>query len=310
MLNSNPRKKIKIAILGATGIGKFHARNFSNLNVEINSILSSSEVTGKATSKDLRDSLGLEVDYYNDLDLLLNQSSPEAVVISTPNKFHYEQILKVLDKKIPIFCEKPLFWNTENSYSDFLKKLKVLSNHPNRALYVNTSSAYYIESIKNQLPLVNDISSFSFDFTTQGNKRYLEIPEDLLPHGLAMLIELLGCHEIVDFKQVYSENAYKCNFFYNGCAISFKFEEGVLSKKEFVFCVNDNRFVRIQKGGLNNYEIFLDYISQNKIIKIEDPFKVYAERFLRSCVYNSKNQNDRFLESSHNLKLMANILLK
>ena len=58
---------MKIAILGASGIGKFHARTFDRLDVEINSILSSSIVNGKATSQDLKDSLGLTVDYYDNL---------------------------------------------------------------------------------------------------------------------------------------------------------------------------------------------------------------------------------------------------
>ena len=166
---------MKIAILGASGIGKFHARNFDKLNVEINSILSTSKVTGKATSQDLKDSLGLKVDYYDDLELLLNESTPEAVVICTPNEFHYEHILKVLDKKIPIFCEKPLFWNKEDSYKTFLKKLKVISDHPNRAIFVNTSGAIYIRSIRTLLPLAKDIHSFNFKFITQGNKKYIKI---------------------------------------------------------------------------------------------------------------------------------------
>ena len=87
---------MKIAILGASGIGKFHARTFDKLNVEVNSILCSSKVTGKSTSQDLRDSLGLKVNYYDDLDMLLNKSMPDAITICTPNELHYEQILKVL----------------------------------------------------------------------------------------------------------------------------------------------------------------------------------------------------------------------
>ena len=77
---------MKIAILGASGIGKFHARTFDRLNVEINSILSSSIVKGEATSQDLKDSLGLNVDYYDDLEMLLNESKPDAVAICTPNE--------------------------------------------------------------------------------------------------------------------------------------------------------------------------------------------------------------------------------
>jgi len=300
---------LKIAILGASGIGKFHARTFDKLNVEVNSILSSSKATGKVTSQDLNDSLGLKVDYYDDLNILLNKSMPDAVTICTPNELHYEQILKVLDKEIPIFCEKPLFWNKKDNYKTFLKKLKVISNHPNRAIFVNTSGAGYIKSIKNLLPLSKDINSFNFNFITQGNNKYIEIAEDLMPHGLAMLIELFGCHDITSFKQEYSENAYKCNFYYSGCKVNFDFKEGKLLKKEFIFSVNEEKYVRIQNRSLKNYEVFLDCISQNMKIKIDDPFEVYASRFINFCTNVSNLQKDEFNESSHNLNLMAKILL-
>ena len=252
----------------------------------------------------------MDVDYYDDLDLLLDQSSPEAIVISTPNNFHYEQILKVLEKKLPIFCEKPLFWDKKDSYKIFVKKLKFISEHPNRAIFVNTSSANYIESIKNLFPCKEDIHSFNLDFITHGNNEYLDIAEDLLPHGLAMIIELFGCHEITSFKQEFSNSTYYCNFSYFGRLISFNFKEGKLYKKKFMFTVNDRKFVRVQKGRFKNYEIFLNDISQNSKIKIEDPFEVYASRFLSFCTNNSNNQNDGFLEASHNLNLMAKILIK
>ena len=296
--------------MGASGIGKFHARTFDKLNVEINSILSSSIVKGKATSQNLKDSLGLNVDYYDDLELLLNESKPDAVAICTPNELHYEQILKVLDKNIPIFCEKPLFWNKEDDYKAFLKKLKVISDHPNRAIFVNTSGASYIRSIRTLLPLTKDIHSFNFKFITQGSKEYIEIAEDLLPHGLAMLIELFGCHDITSYRKEYSEDTYRCNFYYSGCPINFEFQEGKLLKKEFTFSVNEQTYVRLQKGGLKNYEVSLDCIAQNKKIKIDDPFEVYASRFVNFCTNASNLQKDEFIESSHNLNLMAKILLK
>ena len=300
---------MKIAILGASGIGKFHARTFDKLNVEVNSILCSSKVTGKSTSQDLKDSLGLKVNYYDDLDMLLNKSMPDAVAICTPNELHYEQILKVLNKNIPIFCEKPLFWNKKDSFEAFSDKLKVISDHPNRAIFVNTSGAGYVKSIKNLLPLPKDLTSFSFNFTTQGNNKYLDIAEDLMPHGLAMLIELLGFHDITSFKQEYSESTYKCNFQYSGCKISFNFKEGKLLKKEFIFYVNEDKYVRIQNSSLKNYEVFLECISQNRKVKIDDPFEVYALRFINFCSNRSNLQKDEFNESSYNLNLMAKILL-
>ena len=48
----------------------------------------------------------------------------------------------------------------------------------------------------------------------------------------------------------------------------------------------------------------------NKKIKIEDPFEIYASRFINFCINASNLQKDEFFESSHNLNLMAKILLK
>ena len=48
----------------------------------------------------------------------------------------------------------------------------------------------------------------------------------------------------------------------------------------------------------------------NKKIKIEDPFEIYAARFINFCTNASNLQKDEFFESSHNLNLMAKILLK
>ena len=241
--------------------------------------------------------------------MLLIKSMPDAVTICTPNELHYEQILKVLNKNIPIFCEKPLFWNKKDSYKAFSDKLEVISDHPNRAIFVNTSGAGYVNSIKNLLPLSKDVKSFKFNFTTQGNNKYLGIAEDLMPHGLAMLIELLGFHDITSFKQEYSESTYTCKFRYSDCKVSFNFKEGKRLKKEFIFYVNEDKYVRIQNRSLKNYEVFLDCISQNRKVKIDDPFEVYASRFINFCSNRSNLQKDEFNESSHNLNLMAKILL-
>ena len=48
----------------------------------------------------------------------------------------------------------------------------------------------------------------------------------------------------------------------------------------------------------------------HKKIKIEDPFEIYAARFINFCTNASNLQKDEFFESSHNLNLMAKILLK
>ena len=49
---------LKIAILGASGIGKFHAREFNNLGWKIVAILGSSKSTSKKTAKNIKKFIG------------------------------------------------------------------------------------------------------------------------------------------------------------------------------------------------------------------------------------------------------------
>jgi hypothetical protein len=300
---------LKIAIIGASGVGKYHARNFTKFDVEVCSILSSSKTSGKATSKYLKESLDLNVNSYDNLELLIARSKPQAVVVSSPNELHYDQIIYLLDKNIPLFCEKPLFWNKADDYKTFSKKLKTISEHPNRAIFVNTSSAYYIRSIKSLLPKKKYIKLFKFKFITNGKNRFSLIAEDLLPHGLSMIIELLGYHQIYSFEEHLTRNSYVCSFIYGNCKVDFEFQEDEFVNKEFSFSINNNSYVRRQAEDLKKYQVFIDCIYQNKSIEIVDPFEIYTLEFINYCLDENINKKDGFIEASHNLNLMAKILL-
>jgi hypothetical protein len=302
------KKKINLAILGASGIGKFHARIFHKLNVNVHSILGSSVNSVNQTAQDLNASLGLNVNCFSNLNTLLQKFPPDAISICTPNVLHYEQIIKVLNKNIPIFCEKPLFWDEADDYKSFKKKLKVISDHPNRAIFVNTSSACYLRAIVKYLPPNKEINSFSFTFRTNGKHTFQGIAEDLLPHGLSMLIELLGCHEITSLNQNFCETTYECNFIYSGCKVNFIFQEGRYIKKEFKFSINSDKYVRIQNKSLSDYRVHLDCINQHKRLLLNDPFEDYASRFIDLFFSKSEIKNDEFNEASHNLTLMAKML--
>ena len=51
-------------------------------------------------------------------------------------------------KKIPVFCEKPLFWSKNITYHESMKMIKDLRNFSKSILHVNTSNASFIKAIK------------------------------------------------------------------------------------------------------------------------------------------------------------------
>ena len=73
--------------------------------------------------------------------------------------------------------------------------------------------------------------------------------------------------------------------------------------------VNNDKYVRTQKRGLNNYLVMIRCINQKKSIKIDDPFEVYALRFIDLYLNKSIDSQEDFKKSSHNLTLMSKMLL-
>jgi len=101
---------MKIAILGASGIGKSHARWFSLHGCDLVSILGSSDESAAHSGAALRDEFGFAGATYSDLGALLQETSPDAVCISTPSTLHFVQALQCLEAGVHVLCEKPLVY--------------------------------------------------------------------------------------------------------------------------------------------------------------------------------------------------------
>jgi scyllo-inositol 2-dehydrogenase (NADP+) len=91
--------------VGIIGLGKMGLSQFSIVNahhdVKVVGVCDSSgyilDVLGKYTG----------VDTYTDLGKMLDSANIEAVIVSTPSKFHAPMVRDCLDRGLHVFCEKP-----------------------------------------------------------------------------------------------------------------------------------------------------------------------------------------------------------
>lgn len=307
---ASPDSNLRIAILGASGIGEVHARIMHSLGVEVVGILGSTKSSAELTAEQLKSKYGFRPAPYSDLEALLDNEKPEAISICTPPEHHFLQIKSGFERNLPVFCEKPLLWKENITSTKLLSQLDELKNYPEATLLVNTSNSTFWDSIKDNINQTTPCKSFYFKFHTQGPYQKREIAVDLLPHGLSFLIKLLGPCEISSFSEEYSINNYKCQFTYGTCNIIFDFQENPSGDKALSFAINGRSFTRIQEGQGASYRVFLkDHLNGEKI-KVEDPFQVYISKFLGICK-NLKTQNkEEFDNAVLNLKLMAEIILK
>ena len=93
----------------------------------------------------------------------INLKNIDWVVIATPNKYHYSQVKYFLEKKMNIFCEKPLALSYKNT-----KDLIKISKKNNTKLYIDDIEIFKkkkLEIKKKNFIIRNKFSNYDFKQT-------------------------------------------------------------------------------------------------------------------------------------------------
>ena len=101
---------IRVALVGAGGWGRQHARVFSaHPDVEFVAICGRTpERTGRRA-----DEFGVRA--YTDLDAMLEKERPDLVSLCLPNQGHFEPTMRVIRAGFPLLVEKPLTFEVEEA---------------------------------------------------------------------------------------------------------------------------------------------------------------------------------------------------
>jgi predicted dehydrogenase len=123
---------LKIGIVGAGGMARYHIQGFRAAGAEVVAIADSNAAAAKAAAE------RLDVDTtFDSLGAMLASGSVDAVSIITPNKFHKPLALEALAAKKHVFCEKPPALDaaemTEMMAASEKAKRKLMFNFNNRA---------------------------------------------------------------------------------------------------------------------------------------------------------------------------------
>jgi len=209
-----------------------------------------------------------------DLEAAIKGTRPNISSICSSNESHFMNLRTLMDNELPIFCEKPLFWD-ESCNKELLKKvLEQQVVHYHKSIMLNVSNITFLDAI----PLWRKlrVKSFELIFHTNGKARRRNIAIDLLSHGLAFLIELKNVYgNIENLNEIITKNSYSCVFDYAGCHTIFRFKEDSEIPKALIFKINRKQYIRSQQGTPDTYKVFINQM------KMHDPFEVFIKRFLR-----------------------------
>ena len=293
----------RIAILGASGIGLTHARHYQELGAQVVAVLCSTQAKADLISEKLSQDYGISVKSFYNLEAILDEGL-DGISICTPPSCHIANIQECFNKNLPVLCEKPLFWDSSLDMEEIYNNLDKIKIHPNRRLFVNTSNTVFIDAIRKAKLDPDPCERVFFEFYTNGSHKGIGIAHDLLPHGLSILIHLLGSCEISSFASNISINTYACTFNYGNCSVIFKFQELPDGPRHMRIGINDSSYTRVQVGNGSNYEVFLVNDLTKEVVTTIDPFKVYICKFLNFIESNGHTDEDDFAIGALNLGLM------
>jgi hypothetical protein len=213
-----------------------------------------------------------------DLGALLD-AGPDAVVIATPPAIHRGQILAVAARRIPILCEKPMFWEAGLTRSATMERLAELRRLAANHLFVASPNAYLVQAVASRLPAPTEVRRLRFVFHTQGPYRGRDIGVDLLTHALTVVNGVLGLQSPTVVTTRISDNRFHCRLEYDGIPVEFDLSEDPTAEKRFEFEVNERLFRRVQRGEESTYRVCMLDVSRGDEVSVEDPFVVSARAF-------------------------------
>jgi len=187
---------MKVAVLGASGIGKYHAQWFHKEGCEVVAFLTKNEETISSTRNLLKQLFSFNGRGYFKFEKLLEEEQPDIVVVATPTETHYEYTVAALEFGSHVYREKPFIWESQFTKNILSRAQQLLQTAKRKKLLlgINTQYVAAIPFYKSFQKLDSGINSFYFEMETNKNINltYENLWIEMMPHPLSMLIKWLN----------------------------------------------------------------------------------------------------------------------
>ncbi len=280
-----------VGIIGAArrhqGTGPYIARKFAQLGHNIVGIVGTSEQSTQQAAQHLLENYAIKTDAHSSFDQLCQQQSLDILVIASPPNTHLSYLEQALEYGCHIFCEKPLWWpSNQISKENYLLKIQHIIDRAREQhclVHLNTQWPYTLKDFNQLYPTAisnNQIHQFAMWLSPQSSGSNMLI--DAASHGLSMLYQLVGSGELDDIQVTSNDNSTRINFSYRHQAgltnCELLFIQSNETPKPASYQINGCSVKRIV--ALPEYQIQLQ--SEQQITTIHDPLDASIEDFLAS----------------------------
>lgn len=194
----------KAAVVGASGIGKHHAKWLHALGCDVCAIVGTSPATVQRASQALGDVFPFAGRGYLSIPEMLQAEDPDLVHVCTPPHLHYEHVLALAGHRCHVLCEKPLTWDDAKPAERLLgeaAELIAAVGQPGRVGAVNLQytavpTAYRAHAAVAGWPSEPPRSFFMHMDSRRATNVYEIIWRELAPHALSVMQAFCGPGEV------------------------------------------------------------------------------------------------------------------
>jgi predicted dehydrogenase len=258
-------ENLRAAVIGASGIGKHHAKWLAYLGCRMDAFAGTSAESVAATSQSLRDLFGFEGEGYVGLDEMFAAGPWDVISVCSPEPLHYEHFLAAIEHGAHVMCEKPLVYDPELADEELLAMGEEMVTAARDASTVTAVNTQYAAAVPGYYELVADRgievrppTSFFMQMESRGGAEvtdYEDIWVDLGSHPLSVLMGFCGPGEMVT-------NSAQCQVSQKRVEAGFDYRpaEGPVCRAEIV-CCNRPEGDLVRRLGING--LLVDYEGRN-----------------------------------------------
>lgn len=210
---------LKVAVIGASGIGKNHARWFHNHGCSVCAFVGSSDATVEKTHQVLQDGFGFEGRGYTNVETMLQESKPDIVCIASPPPQHFTQAMTCLQHGAHILCEKPLVYDPSLSHDELIAQAELLASEAQKRKLIFGTQMQYGPATKYLLQSAgvesDDVGDYEMVMETKNIKDKRDFEQiwiDLSPHPLSVLQKLSPQGKLSNIEATIGERESKATF--------------------------------------------------------------------------------------------------
>ena len=274
---------MNISIIGASrnrnGIGQYIAKYFQKNQACVISALGTTEKTAHSAADALKQ-YDINANAYSDFHLMMHLEKPNAVVIASPLRTHYDYLMKSIDLGLNIFCEKPFFWQKKKDVSLMLDNLFDKAASKKLTVAMNSQWPFSIPFYEDLCGPLEGQTMTSFFMRLSPGCSGKEMILESLPHALSMLYFVLGAGELHALEIEYRTTKKSIRFDYiapdHKCDVLIELESQQHQPRDFQYGFNGKIVNRIVVS--DHYDIYFQY--QSRKIKIEDPLELSVKDFI------------------------------